>query len=169
MSYAYNLNEDVHHQPQGPQGRAATDAPMIYTIVQRMPIEADGRLRYRIKGKSGNIERVVTEDELSYSQWFGALGDFRSLVVLNDRENILSALREKPLKVYEVMKRANVVNEEACQSLLLKMRDEGLVKFDIHKGRWLIAWFGKLRRPSSADYKRLAAHSCLLKAEPATQ
>jgi DNA-binding IclR family transcriptional regulator len=58
--------------------------------------------------------------------------------VLNEREKILSALREKPLKVYEVMKRANVPNEEACQSLLLKMRDEGLVKFDIHKGRWLI-------------------------------
>ena len=56
--------------------------------------------------------------------------------MLNDRENIFSALREKPLKVYEIMKRANVVNEEACQSLLLKMRDEGLVKFDIHKGRW---------------------------------
>jgi hypothetical protein len=36
------------------------------------------------------------------------------------------------------MKRANVANEEACQSLLLKMREEGLVKFDIHKGRWLI-------------------------------
>jgi hypothetical protein len=35
----------------------------------------------------------------------------------NDRENILSALREKPLKVYEIMKRANVVNEEACQDL----------------------------------------------------
>jgi DNA-binding IclR family transcriptional regulator len=58
--------------------------------------------------------------------------------VLNDRENILSALREKPLKVYEVMKRANVANQEACQTLLLKMRDEGLVKFDIHKGHWLI-------------------------------
>ena len=58
--------------------------------------------------------------------------------MLNVRENILSALREKPLKVYEVMKRANVVNEEACQSPLLKMRDEGLVKFDIHKGRWLV-------------------------------
>ena len=68
MSYAYKLNEDVHHRLQGPQGRAATDPPMIYTIVQRMPIEADGRLRYRIKGKSGNIERVVTEDELWYSQ-----------------------------------------------------------------------------------------------------
>jgi predicted transcriptional regulator len=61
-----------------------------------------------------------------------------SFVVLNDRENILIALREKPLKVHEIMKRANVANEEACQSLLLKMRDEGSVKFDIHKGRWLI-------------------------------
>jgi DNA-binding IclR family transcriptional regulator len=58
--------------------------------------------------------------------------------MLNDREKILSALREKPLKVHEVMKRANVANQEACQSLLLKMRDEGLVKFDIHKGEWLI-------------------------------
>jgi hypothetical protein len=58
--------------------------------------------------------------------------------MLNDRENILSALREKPLKVYEVMRRANIANEEACQSLLMKMRGEGLVKFDIHKGRWLI-------------------------------
>ena len=61
--------------------------------------------------------------------------------MLHNRENILSALREKPLKLYEVMKRANVVNEETCQSLLLKMRDEGLVKFDIHKGRWLIRCF----------------------------
>jgi DNA-binding IclR family transcriptional regulator len=58
--------------------------------------------------------------------------------MLNDRESILSALREKPLKIYEIMKRANVVNEQVCQSLLLKMRDEGLVKFDIHSGRWLI-------------------------------
>jgi hypothetical protein len=59
--------------------------------------------------------------------------------VMSDRENILSALREKPLKVFEIMRRANVTNEESCQSLLLKMRDEGLVKFDIHKGRWFIA------------------------------
>jgi len=58
--------------------------------------------------------------------------------MLNDREKITSALREKPLKVYEIMKRANISNEEACHSLLLKMRNEGLVKFDIHKGRWLI-------------------------------
>ena len=58
--------------------------------------------------------------------------------MLNDRENILNALREKPLKVYQLMKRANMPNEEACQTLLLKMRDEGLVKFDIHKGLWKI-------------------------------
>ena len=68
MSYAYKLNEDVRHQPQGPQGRVATDPTTIYTIVQLMPIETDGRLRYRIKSKSENIERVVTEDQLSYSQ-----------------------------------------------------------------------------------------------------
>jgi ABC-type uncharacterized transport system substrate-binding protein len=63
----------------------------------------------------------------------------KGVVMLNDRENILSALREKALKVREIMKRANVANEEVCQSLLLKMRDEGVVKFDIHSGRWLIA------------------------------
>jgi hypothetical protein len=68
MSHAYKLNDDVRHQRQGPQGRAATDQPTIYTIVQRMPIEADGRLRYRIKSKSDNIERVATEDQLSYCQ-----------------------------------------------------------------------------------------------------
>ena len=43
---------------------------------------------------------------------------------MSERENILSALREKPLKVFEIMKRANVPNEDFYQSLLLKMRDE---------------------------------------------
>lgn len=58
--------------------------------------------------------------------------------MLNDRENIVRALGEKPLTVHQIMKRANVASGEACQALLLKMRDEGLVKFDIHTGRWLI-------------------------------
>ena len=58
--------------------------------------------------------------------------------MLKERDNILGALREKPLKIHEIMKRANLANEEACQSLLSKMREEGLVKFDIHSGRWLI-------------------------------
>ena len=68
MSHAYKLNEDVQHLRQGPQGRAEADTPSIYTIVKCMPIEADGRLRYRIRSKSENIERVVTEDQLSYYQ-----------------------------------------------------------------------------------------------------
>lgn len=68
MSHTYKLNDNVQHQRQGPQGRAEADPPMIYTVVQRMPIEADGRLRYRIRSKSDNIERVVTEDQLSYCQ-----------------------------------------------------------------------------------------------------
>ena len=58
--------------------------------------------------------------------------------MLPDRENILNALREKPLRVFEVMRRANIPKEEACQSILMNMRDEGLVKFDIHSGRWII-------------------------------
>ena len=56
---------------------------------------------------------------------------------MSDKEKILAALREKPLKIYDIMKRTNVPNEESCRSLLLKMRDEGSVKFDIHKGQWL--------------------------------
>lgn len=58
--------------------------------------------------------------------------------MLNDRENILSALREKSLKVREIMRRANVPNEDVCQALLMKMRAEGVVKFDIHSGRWVV-------------------------------
>ena len=59
--------------------------------------------------------------------------------MLNDRDKIVSVLHEKLHKVFEVMKRVNISNQEAWQSLLLKMRDEGFVKFDIHKGQWLIA------------------------------
>jgi len=58
---------------------------------------------------------------------------------MTDREKILNALREKPLKTFEIMKGVNIRNQEDCQSLLLKMRDEGMVKFDIHKGHWLAA------------------------------
>jgi DNA-binding IclR family transcriptional regulator len=60
-------------------------------------------------------------------------------VLSSNQEKVLNALGEKPLKLYEIMKRTNLMNEEVCQALLLKMRDEGLVKFDIHKGRWLAA------------------------------
>jgi hypothetical protein len=66
MSYAYKLNGEVLHRGQGPQGRVEVEEPKVYTIIQCMPVEAEGRLRYRIK--SEKIERVVTEDELSYCQ-----------------------------------------------------------------------------------------------------
>ena len=56
---------------------------------------------------------------------------------MTDRDKILIALGEKPLKVFEIMKRVNIKHEDDCQSLLLKMHDDGAVKFDIHKGYWL--------------------------------
>jgi hypothetical protein len=66
MSHAYKLNDDVHHKAQGPQGRMTFEEPTVYTVVQYMPIEADGRIRYRIKSLTEKIERVVTEEQLSH-------------------------------------------------------------------------------------------------------
>ena len=68
MSHGYKLKDDVYHRAQGPQGRMTFGKRSVYTVVQCMPIEADGRIRYRIKSESDKIERVVTEDELSYCQ-----------------------------------------------------------------------------------------------------
>lgn len=64
MAHSYSIDDEVHHQRQGPQLRAAP-AREVYTITRCLPIEADGRVRYRIKGSNENFERVVTEDELS--------------------------------------------------------------------------------------------------------
>jgi hypothetical protein len=64
MSHAYSINDDVHHQRRGPQGRADIVERNVYTIVACLPIESDGRLRYRIRSKSENVERVATEEEL---------------------------------------------------------------------------------------------------------
>jgi hypothetical protein len=65
MAHNFAINTDVHHQLQGPQGRAVVKERSVYTIVTCLPIEADGRPRYRIKSKSENIERVVTEEQIS--------------------------------------------------------------------------------------------------------
>jgi hypothetical protein len=65
MAHNYAINDDVHHQLQGPQGRATVKERSVYTIVSRLPIEADGRPRYRIKSKTENVERVVTEEQIS--------------------------------------------------------------------------------------------------------
>lgn len=66
MAHTYRLDDAVLHRTQGPQGRVQVEEPRVYTIVRCMPIEADGRIRYRIR--SDKTERVVTEDELSYCQ-----------------------------------------------------------------------------------------------------
>ena len=65
MSHIYKPRDDVRHLGQGPQGRMTDEKPTVYTVVQQLPIEADGRIRYRIKSQSENFERVVTEDQLS--------------------------------------------------------------------------------------------------------
>lgn len=64
MAHNYAINENVRHQLQGPQGRAGSKEPSIYRIVSCLPMEADGRPRYRIKSVTENIERVVTEEQL---------------------------------------------------------------------------------------------------------
>jgi hypothetical protein len=69
----------------------------------------------------------------------GTVADVDARNPMTDREKILIALRGKPLKTFEIMKRVNIKNQDDCQSLLLKMRDDGAVKFDIHKGHWLVA------------------------------
>jgi hypothetical protein len=65
MSYNYAINDDVLLQPQGPQGRDIPKQRDVYTVTARLPIEADGRPRYRIKSKTEKVERVVTEEQIS--------------------------------------------------------------------------------------------------------
>ena len=45
MAHNFAINDDVHHQLQGPQGRATVKERSVYTIVTCLPIEADGRPR----------------------------------------------------------------------------------------------------------------------------
>jgi hypothetical protein len=65
MAHLYAINDDVLHQVQVPQGRAVVEQRSVYTIISRLPIEADGRPRYRIKSKTEKLERVVTEEQIS--------------------------------------------------------------------------------------------------------
>jgi hypothetical protein len=65
MQHVYRIDEDVFRQADGPQGRDVIERSNIYTILALLPVEADGRLRYRIKSKEENFERIVTEEVLS--------------------------------------------------------------------------------------------------------
>ncbi len=65
MGYNYAINDSVLLRLQGPQGRVVPEQRNIYTITARLPIEADGRPRYRIKSETEKVERVVTEEQIS--------------------------------------------------------------------------------------------------------
>lgn len=52
------------------------------------------------------------------------------------KEQLLAAL-DKPRKIHSVLAVVNPGgSEEEIQIMLMEMRDEGLVKFDINKGEW---------------------------------
>lgn len=64
MPRNYAIDDDVHHRHQGPQGRTLVRERSVYTIISFLPIEADGRPRYRIRSKTEKVERVVTEEQI---------------------------------------------------------------------------------------------------------
>jgi hypothetical protein len=52
-------------------------------------------------------------------------------------EKIMAALAEKPLALNAILKRVSSSgSSEELQVVLMRMRDAGKVKFDIHTGRW---------------------------------
>jgi hypothetical protein len=65
MEHAYHIDDHVFRQIDGPQGRNVVERSNVYTILALLPVEADGRLRYRIKSNEENFQRIVTEDTLS--------------------------------------------------------------------------------------------------------
>jgi hypothetical protein len=65
MTYHYAINDSVLLRPQGPQGRVVQKQRNVYSITACLPIEADGRARYRIKSETEKVERVVTEEQIS--------------------------------------------------------------------------------------------------------
>jgi hypothetical protein len=65
MEHTYHIDDHVLRQVDGPQGREVVEQRNVYTILALLPVEADGRFRYRIKSEEENFERIVTEDSLS--------------------------------------------------------------------------------------------------------
>ena len=56
---------------------------------------------------------------------------------MTKEEEVLAAL-DKPRNLYTIQRRVDPSNKraDATQELLLRMRAEGKVKFDINSGRW---------------------------------
>jgi DNA-binding HxlR family transcriptional regulator len=56
-----------------------------------------------------------------------------------DDERILEVLREKPLRLSTIQTKADPgVSAEVLRSALLRLRDMGKVKFNIHSGQWSV-------------------------------
>jgi hypothetical protein len=65
MEHTHHIDDHVYRRIDGPQGRDVVEQRNVYTILALLPVEADGRLRYRIKSKEENFERIATEESLS--------------------------------------------------------------------------------------------------------
>jgi hypothetical protein len=52
MEHICHIDDDVIHQFQEPQGRDVVEVSHVYTIPALLPIEADGRPRYRINSQA---------------------------------------------------------------------------------------------------------------------
>ena len=61
-------------------------------------------------------------------------GAKKRMEMQTDQQKILAALAEKPLTTFNIMKRVNIKSQDECQTLLLKMRDEGAVAVTCRRG-----------------------------------
>jgi len=64
MIHRYSPGSSVFYQPS--HGQAAARGP--YKIVQRLPIENDNRVAYRIKNVAETFERIAEEHQLSRTE-----------------------------------------------------------------------------------------------------
>ena len=65
MSHFSSIDDDADQRRPAPQAGRAIAPREVYTITKCLPIESDGRVRYRIRSETDASERVATEDELS--------------------------------------------------------------------------------------------------------
>lgn len=64
-------------------------------------------------------------------------------------EKVLSVLAEKPLKIYAILKRVTSSgSEEELHLLLMRLRTEGKVSFNINSGQWRLAERPGAQKPS---------------------
>jgi len=66
-----------------------------------------------------------------------ALGNHCRHLGMTREEEVLAAL-DKPRALFSIQQRVDPSNKstDALQDLLMRMRQEGKVKFDIHTGKW---------------------------------